>query len=613
MSLVVQRGLQTVTSLKVEGTVTRSIMGENTAQISFSLPYYTEFLIGDTITIYGDTFRLKKSAEWDKISSKEFRYKMEFRSVLYDLGEVNFLFLDDNNELKELDFSLMGTADTFVDLIVANANRAQSGWSKGTVDVTDTRNLTFSRQNCLQVLSTLAQEFETEFWIIGQTIHLTKKGANSGLTLQYGQGNGLYTLSRKNKGDDIYTRLYALGGNKNLPGDYRNYSTRVKMPVATGAYLEQNVDKYGVIEHSEIFEEIYPKRVGTITSVVAGDPLKFSDSSLDFNLNNQMLPGISAKVIFQTGQLAGYRLEIAEGGYNHTTKQITLRESDTEKALVIPSALIAPQVGDTYFFEDVSMPSSYITAAEQAVEVAGAALLAKNCNPKHIYSGAPDRIQFKKAAWVLGLGEYVTIKDAQTSTSESVRVLSYSRDINEPYLYHSVEFSDSVSIIGAVRNYNDRQKIERAIIANGLLDPNTARNNWRNNQELLSMVFDSDGFFTDKIKPLSIETSLLTVGARSQQFQTNVLLQPNYGGNDNAFVSSAGVLDHFTINPSAVRSWNIAASSYPSLGNTAYYIYAKCEKASSSGTLLLSTSQITVDQDVNYYHFLMGVLHSPIV
>jgi hypothetical protein len=42
------------------------------------------------------------------------------------------------------------------------------------------------------------------------------------------------------------------------------------------------------------------------------------------------------------------------------------------------------------------------------------------------------------------------------------------------------------------------------------------------------------------------------------------------------------------------------------------YIYARCEKVGSAGTITFTTDQIKVDEDPTYYYFLLGVLHAAV-
>ena len=126
------------------------------------------------------------------------------------------------------------------------------------------------------------------------------------------------------------------------------------------------------------------------------------------------------------------------------------------------------------------------------------------------------------------------------------------------------------------------------------------------------MVFDPDGdYYSDKIKPLSIDTLALSVGAKSMQFGlTNTVFQPNYGGNSNVVKWQGGVLTHYTINEETAVSWVMADGTVTLANNQAYFLYAKCAKNGNAGTFIFSTSQIKVEQDASYYHFLIGTISS---
>ena len=584
------------------GQQVKRVMGENIVDMAFTLSVPVDFEIGDFVTVYGETYTLNKPAQYTKNDSSEYEYTAQFQGSQYELSKYAYLMLGAGNVIKEPDFSIMGTAEVFIDLIILNANRVSGGWTKGDVDVTETKNLTFSNTNCLAALSTLADEFKTEFWIIGKTIHFTTKGASSGLTFEYGKGKGLYTITRSNKeGAKVVTRLYPFGSSRNLPANYRNYSQRLRLPAADGDYIEQGVAEFGVIEDVVIFEDIKPQRVGTVTAIDVANVLKFSDAGMDFDLNAQKLPNTSPKVQFLSGLMAGY--EFVVNSYDAGTKTFTINKNDNEKAFDMPGAVLKPQVGDTYITYDVDMPGTYVTAAENQVKTRAQAHLSANAINRLIYSVACDPLFFKQSAVSVTLGNTVLIKDVALGINDTIRVIGFTRSILldgiEEYR-HSLELSESIQQPKFVRDMIKDELVQNVIRINDLTNPAKARANWRTSQEMLQMVFDPDGdYFTEKIKPGSIETQLLSVGARSQQFQMNVLMQPNFGGNDSHFVSSSGVLDHFSIDPNAVRTWAISASSYTGLPPVAYYIYAKCEKAGANGTLLLSTAQIKVSEDNN--------------
>jgi hypothetical protein len=193
-----------------------------------------------------------------------------------------------------------------------------------------------------------------------------------------------------------------------------------------------------------------------------------------------------------------------------------------------------------------------------------------------------------------------------------VRVKSFVRNLLDEYDY-SLTVSDTVTASITNRVISELIDIDKVITINNLKDPARARANWRSSREVLNMVFDPDGdYYTDKIKPESIDTIALSVGAKSMQFGlTNTVLQPNYNGNKNAVSVKGGVLTHYTIDETEARLWNLADNTTTFSSDTsAYYIYAKCERTGTAGSIIFSTTQIKTEQDAGYYHFWIGVVNS---
>ncbi len=611
MQYSIKRGSNVIAEVNPRGTQQKVKMGANVVTMSFTLSAAVDFLIGDYVDVYAERYKLNSLPKATKKSSRRFIYNLEVQGKEYDAAKMQYNSLDENNELKQGDFVLMGTADTFIDLLVQNLNRStEGGWKKGTVKTTEAKNLTFSGENCLSVLSRLAEEFETEFEIDKDgTVHLAKIENYSGFTFKYGQGEGLKSISRESVGN-VFTRVSAYGGSKNIPGNYRNFSSRIKL----SAPLEKNIDKYGEIEVTKIFDHIYPKRVGKITAV--GDKFTFSDNTLDFDVNAQLIPDVSVKVVFQTGQLAGRKFEVKrEGGYNHATKTFILLPSTDEKDVELPGDLLKPALGDEFILEDLIMPDSYVAAAELEVQIEGQKFLDANCEPKVKYGVEADPKAFKEEVVSIVKGDLVRLIDEDLSLDNLIRVVSVTRDINNFYKY-SFELSDTLSPSAIVRSINKVNNLERAIIINDLTDVNKARANRINALELKNMIFDpEDGkYYTEKIKPEFIESLGALFGAQSQQFAlSGVTLNPNYNSSATSVQISGGLLNHFTIDPAGIKTWILTGNTRTDLNpNTAYYIYARCDKTGSAGTFLFSTAQLKVSQDLNYYHFLLGILHSAV-
>ncbi|MGQ3645158.1 phage tail protein, partial [Ornithobacterium rhinotracheale] len=385
--------------------------------------------------------------------------------------EIKYFFYDHENQLTVSDFSITGTATKMLELIVANTNRAgQLGWRIGRVATAETKTIDFSNYNCLAALTRIAEEFDVEFWIdADKSIHLENRSQASGYRLEYGKSKGIKSISRNPYTEaSLVTRLYAQGGAKNLPANYRSGQKRLRMPVP---YLEKNTAFYGVVEHVQNFDEIYPKRVGTVTKVFDNEPRMFADETLDFDLNeyNQygskyLIAGTSAKVIFQTGDLAGYVLEVQKGGFNSQTKAFTLLKNKEEKAFEIPSAQFKPRVGDKYILVDIMMPETYVLEAERELQAAAQKYLDKNSKQRFVYGIVPDPLYLKKINFSLNLGNTIRFKDEDFGLDADIRVVSITRDINNPYLT-TFEIAEQPTITQLVRNYIEKEKRDNIIIA----------------------------------------------------------------------------------------------------------------------------------------------------
>lgn len=267
MRYSIYRGEQIVlANFRPEGTITERVMGEETASLSFTLSSYIDFHIGDRISIYGKDYFLSTEPIVVKKSTREFQYSLIFYSLKYKLADFQMFFYDNNNELTLPDFYIMGTADTCLDVVLANANRADNGWTKGIVDSTEVKNVNFSDCNLLEAISKIADEFKLEYWIDSdKSMHFTERKPVSGYSFEYGKAKGLKNITRSIlEGGSLVTRLYVKGSDKNLPKNYRGGQKNLRIDVPC---LEKNINIYGLKEHTEKFEDIYPKRVGTVTTL----------------------------------------------------------------------------------------------------------------------------------------------------------------------------------------------------------------------------------------------------------------------------------------------------------------------------------------------------------
>lgn len=625
------------TSIK-SATQNVALLGDDTLNIVVVSPFKLDFLIGDTTFVYGNIYKLNRLPKVKKNGMYEFEYELEFEGAQYDMMRVTYdLTIDTtSNQLADVSGdSLTGNLRRFATVMVSNMNRVfKNMWELGECpDTAEDKTLTFSEsENCLSVIQNLCKEFDTEFEVLYSgkyTINFKKIGKTFPYKFEFGKNNGLYQLTRENVStSNIVTRLKVYGSTENITAKYRAQRLCLPNRSKRDSYIEDAaaVRKYGIWEARKYFDDIKPSRTGKVEKVFSDSVLKFVDSTM-FDLNEKdesgntkyLLAETSAKVHFNTGNLAGYEFEVHS--YDHATHTFTLKKQTDERGNVFPSESTPAfrfSEKDEYKLIDIALPQSYIDEAESELAKQGQTYYNQNSQPKVQYglsvtdSFLASMLSNETNGNVIWVGDYIPVKDSDVDVDKSVRVKSFKRDLMKDYSY-TLTISD-MSITSSITNRVVSELIEhdKAITINQLLDPARARANWRSSREVLNMVFDPDGdYYTDKIKPASIDTMALSVGAKAMQFGLqNTVFQPNYLGNANRIVYKGGVLTHYTIKEESAVSWILADGDVTLKNENAYYIYAKCSKKDNSGSIIFSQSQIKANEDVSYYHFFIGVLNS---
>lgn len=612
----------------------KAFAGADTISMTVESALPLDFQLGDKIVAFsGETYTLNQAPKIRKEGPRVYEYSLTFEGRQYEL--IDTLWLLPEGLMRD---SFTGTLAQFAAILISNGNRRRPGrWILGDVPAeTEYKTLTYSGKNCLEVLWDLCSQYGTETEIVEDTqagtliLHFHTVGQVFPYTFQYGRGKGLYELERQNvSGANVITRLYVYGAEKNMPKGYRYNRLCLPGKLKNESYIEDAaaIQRYGLREGRKEYKDIFPQRYGSVTALGA-DVLSFADNTMDFDLNERdqegntkwLREGVPAKLQFTTGQLAGYSFEVQS--YNHTTKTIRIKAYQDESGYKFPDAASAARqfaVGDRYFFTEIELPQSYVDAAESALQTAGAADYEKTKAPQVSYNLSLDKFVLKQAsgagteAALFQPGDYLQVKDDDLGLERSIRVKELERNLLDPYEY-SVTLADTIQANTIVRAVQDVQEIKNIIETNQLNDPQKARRNWRATQDVLSAVFDPDGhYYSEKIRPLSIETTMLAAGAKSQQFTlAGITFEPNYNGDPNAIAAAGGVLVHFTIEEN-VRSWALAALSVSGLTPaTIYYVYARCSKAGSAGNIVIDATQRQADGDPTYYYFLIGTLSSVI-
>ncbi len=587
-------------------TLHQSLLGKDYVKCNFSLGSYFEFKIGDYVVWKNRTYTIFKEPSFIKEKANLFKYSFELESDFYRFLDALYMFE------YQTDFSLMGNLEKFANLVVLNLNRISGAgyYQLGSVPETLTKNLTFNDENCLTVIQKISKEFEFEFQYDHENRLISfvdKIGVDTGLTFEFRKG--LRTIEREKVNDkNIITNLYAFGGERNIPKDYGSRKLKIDL-------IENNENLFGKIEGVVNFEEVYPHRLGAVTQTNENNILEFKDSDLDFDINNQLFEGVKVKITFNTGKLAGYEFEL--DSYNHDSKTFFLISYVDNNGLEFPNENIKISDGDTFVIHDIIMPQEYITNAENLLLEKASKYLLENSLPSVVYNIKSDYPYLRRNLIQLNVGDIIEVRDLELNITFKTRILELTQNLSNKYEYPSIKIGNNIKVgyISEVRNnlvsLDNDIRIERT---DRNIQYNRIRKNLKNIDELKSAVFDQDGYFdANNIKPLSIDTSMLSVGTKGQQFITrNLLIEPNYNGDPGKIKCGDGQLIHFLIDPENIKQWNLTGDTFTLFNQgTFYYIYAKCSKVTNTGVFELSIEQFPTETS-SYYYFLIGVLHSVI-
>ncbi len=654
----------------------RAVMGDHSLTLYYSLPEHVEIPVGSYCEFQGETFTLKRPENFKMKHKRLFEY-----TVLFDPPEANAKVWKFRNPVDgRLKFSLTAKPHEHLQMFVDNMNRRDKGWTVGEcIDGVETL-IAYDHDFCIDALTRMASTFKTEYEFTGKRVSLRKIEYNKSnpLPLSYGCGNGFKPgVGRSNTGDNPPTEiLFVQGGTDNIdPSKYG--SSELLLPknqtlAYDGEHFEDEdgfiaknarryvVDEAGLsirrddkqlsslAEDSLDCSEIYPKRVGTVNTVVVVDEKNnfydIVDTSIPSSLNYEecLIEGETMTIVFQTGMLAGREFEVKY--YHNAVKGKAARRFEIVPADIdgqtMPNTTFAPKSGDKYAVFKCMLPTAYIcdnatkTGASWDMFRAAVKCLFDNEDLKFTFTGELDGIWSKKD-WVniggrIKLGGYIRFSDEQfQKDGVLVRITGIKDYINKP---HSpvIELSNT-TVSGSVSSTLNDLKSEEVIVDDLHRDAiQFTKRRFRDAKETISMLEEAllDNF-TNSINPIAVQTMSMLVGDESLQFRfvnskTNpvpVTHRIVYDNETKQLTAAAGIIQHMTLGINTVSAshkvseykfWDMTAYTSAVLddGKKKYYLYAKVSKTAQTGVFTLSENAIKLEGVSGFYHLLVGVLNS---
>lgn len=637
----------------------RRIMGENKVTLRFSLPDFTEFPLGSFINYQGQRYTLNAPQKINEVNSTHFEYTLVFGSSQDLLA--NYKIKDTQGRLK---FPLTATPREHLQVLINTLNVNNSGWSIGNCIENTEKLISYNHTNCYEALQMIANEFKTEWEVVGKVIHLRKVEYNktNPLALSYGKGNGFVSGVGRNNDDQKagFNVLYVQGGERNI--DRSKYGSKELLLPKSKEYTYEgityvtdanglSITQKGVAinnrkEESLDCSHIYPQRVGTVSEVIEVDTEKhfydFKDSSIptDLDFSQCRMNGEKITIQFNSGMLSGREFEIQQeedsmSGYVHAERRFKLVPKK-EDGYTMPNDTFKPAVGDKYAVFGMMMPNAYIS--DDATKTGASWEMFKEAC-KHFYENHQSEFTFKgtldgiwaKNDWVniggkIKTGGFISFSDSKFQPQGiNIRIVSVKDYINNP---HSpiIELANSVQG-GGVSSELDKIKQDEVVredLYKRSLDFTKRR--FRDAQETIKMLEKAQLNFGKGINPATVQTMSLLVGDKSLQFRfVKAVTNPvavdqifTYNKTTKKFSTTAGIVQHLTLGIDALKTnqnykfWNVTAfeSAVLDVATKSYYLYIKASKTNQTATFVLSETAIKLEEVAGYYHLLTGILNS---
>jgi hypothetical protein len=634
----------------------RSLMGDHNLTLKFSLPEYVEIPVGAWCEYMAIRYTLAAPANIKKNGTRDIEYTLIMESAQYQLNRYKLR----NTVDKRLKFSMCATPKEYIQVIVDNLNQRDSGWAVGDCIVSTEKTIAFDHSFVSDALQSVADTFNSEWEIVGKTIHLKKVEyfKDDPLPLSYGKGNGFVPgVGRTTEtGSRPVEILFVQGGSQNIDrskygsaelllpkSQTLEYEGRTYISDADG-YSIRRQDKAVLYNNEDSLDcsEIYPSRVGKVTKVEVIDEANnfydIIDNTIPENLNynDYLIEGENMTIVFQSGMLAGDD-KAFELKYNHAERRFEIVPQEID-GLTMPGGVYIPHEGDTYAIFGCMLPDVYIcdnatkTGASWDMFREAARYLYENEDTKFTFSGELQGMWAKrnwlKVGGKLVVGGYVLFTDNQFAPDGvKIRITGIKDYLTSPYA-PTVELSNSVSGKSLNSTLNELENGNVIVDENQKKIIQFTKRRFRDSLETIDMLEQALlENFTNSINPIAVQTMAMLVGDESLQFRfVDSSLNPiqyhiTYNQETKQLIAPATVLQHKTLGIDTITSsrdkntykhWTMSGYTSPVLDQISqkYYFYAKVPTGTGTGEFVLSPTAIGMNDVSGYYHLLVGVLNS---
>ena len=258
--------------------------------------------------------------------------------------------------------------------------------------------MTYDNMHLLDALFSMGGEnaWDCDVWVTENVIHFGR--CEHGDAVKIETGVEASDMTRNESKGTFATRIYAFGSDRNIPENYRPNTNedltvngivqkRLMMPEDT-PYIDAYPDMhpFEVVEAIVVFDEVYPKRIGTLSDVQPVDraiegeggeqtgtfkAYQYKDTGLTFD-KKYILEGKELRIVFQSGKLNGldFGVTFNPNGSN-PAEQLWEIVANEDYGRRLPDEVMKPEDGDKYILYgfNIKMVSDlYIPEAQQELK-----------------------------------------------------------------------------------------------------------------------------------------------------------------------------------------------------------------------------------------------------
>lgn len=367
--------------------------------------------------------------------------------------------------------------------------------------------MSYDNINILDACFEMAKKWNCECWVTENIIHFGR--CEFGEPVDFEIGVNVEEMTRSDSQSTYATRIYAFGSTRNIPANYRpvdesmviNGVVQRRLMLPAGIpYIDAypNIRTEEAIEQVVIFDDIYPRRIGTISDITIYEytdtienadgtttedkwnAYRFKDTGIVFS-EEYVLAGEELKITFQSGKLTGMSFAVIFNPYDKDGGEVPIPEKNDDgtwnpNAQVweivrnenygrkLPGDVLTPSNGDTYVLSgwDSTKISELglVVAAENELKAEVEKYVSKSkIDPNTYINKMMSDVIYDDSGLhnLLSLGDRVNlINKAFFETSRQSRIIGFEFNLDYP-------FDSPVYTVGETATYSRIGELEEKI------------------------------------------------------------------------------------------------------------------------------------------------------